>query len=409
MLNYFSAAVAAALGLLLVSPLGAQQAPVDQSEPSTIESKADQGPTRTPPQATDQPPLVEKVRRYVEDNPIVKKLEGDGFYPRFGGLGSGSGLAGGGGYRQHAPWAYVDVSVLGSTKAYRGIDARARWVQTASQSFEVWTNLAFRNNTQDDFYGLGMDASEDSRVDYGIRSTDVGARAIGRVRPWLRIGADLGYFMPSVRHGRDDNLPSIEQVFNDVTAPGLARQPDFLHQGVFAEIDSRDAAGFPHRGGLYRTAYSFWNDRTFNEYDFRRFDIEGSQFFTVAPKDVVAVRLALAYANNKPGDRVPFYLLPYVGGGDTVRAFGEFRFRDENAGTFNVELRHRVHKMVHVAGFVDWGKVANDWQDINLRDLKRAYGFGVRAGTDKRVFARLDVGFGGGEGTRLFLKFSPSF
>ncbi len=65
--------------------------------------------------------------------------------------------------------------------------------------------------------------------------------------------------------------------------------------------------------------------------------------------------------------------------------------------------------MVHVAGFVDWGKVAHDWQDINLQDLKRAYGFGVRAGNDKRVFARLDVGFGGGEGTRLFLKFSPSF
>ena len=65
--------------------------------------------------------------------------------------------------------------------------------------------------------------------------------------------------------------------------------------------------------------------------------------------------------------------------------------------------------MVHLAGFVDWGKVAHDWQDINLRDLKRAYGFGVRAGNDNRVFARLDVAFGGGEGTRLFLKFSPSF
>ena len=43
--------------------------------------------------------------------------------------------------------------------------------------------------------------------------------------------------MPSVRHGRDDNLRSIEQVFNDVTAPGLERQPDFLHERVFVEID----------------------------------------------------------------------------------------------------------------------------------------------------------------------------
>jgi hypothetical protein len=88
MLKYSPTALAVTFGLLLSSPLGAQQTPIDQPEPSTIESKADQSPTRTPPQATDQPPLVEKVRRYVEDNPIVKKLEGDGFYPRFGGLGA---------------------------------------------------------------------------------------------------------------------------------------------------------------------------------------------------------------------------------------------------------------------------------------------------------------------------------
>ncbi len=409
MLKYSPAAFAVAFGFLLwSSPLGAQEAPVDQSEPSTVESKADQGPTRTPNQATDQPKLVEKVRRYVEDNPVVQKLEGDGFYPRIGGLGPGSGLAGGGGYHQHVAWAYVDVSALASTKAYRGIDAKARWVQTASKSFEVWTNLAFRNNTQDDFYGLGIDSSEGSRVDFGIRSTDVVARAVGRVRPWLRLGTDIGYFMPAVRDGRDDRLRSIEQVFTDLTAPGLARQPDFLHESVFLEVDSRDAPGFPRRGGLYRTAYALWNDRTFDEYDVRRFDIEGSQFFAVAPKDVVALRLELAYANNAPGDRVPFYLLPYVGGGDSVRAFREFRFRDENAGVFNVELRHRVHKLAHVAGFVDLGKVAHNWQDINPTHLKTAYGFGVRAGNDKRVFLRFDVAYGG-DGTRVFLKFSPSF
>ena len=54
--------------------------------------------------------------------------------------------------------------------------------------------------------------------------------------------------------------------------------------------------------------------------DFRRTDLAGSQFMSVTRKDVVALRLDLTYANNAPGDRVPFYMLPYVGGGSCDEA-----------------------------------------------------------------------------------------
>jgi hypothetical protein len=396
--------------LLLCSPARGQNtagdSPPTPSPQSTAESKADQ-PVDGSGQSTDQPPpAVRKVRNFIENSPIVQRLKGDGFYPRIGGLSPGSGLAGGAGYRQHLNWAYVDVSGAVSTKAYRGIDVQARWIDTPR--FQLANLLTFRNNTQDDFYGLGNDTTDATRVDYGIRSTDFGARGSARVIRRLRLGADIGYFIPAVRHGRDDSLRSIAQTFNDVTAPGLARQPNFEHHSVFAVVDSRDAEGFPRRGGLYRATYAIWNDRSFDEYDFRRFDIAGSQFLSLPGGTVVALRLALSYANNAPGDRVPFYLLPYIGGGDTVRSFREFRFRDENAGVFNVELRHKIHAMAYVAGFVDFGKVAHDWEDITPTDLKKAYGVGLRGGTDEKTYFRFDVAYGDG-GTRVFLKFTPSF
>jgi hypothetical protein len=400
---------AIAVTLLFCSPARGQNTPGDAPptpSPQTAESKADP-PVDGSAQASDQPPpAVRKVRNFIEKNPIVQRLKGDGFYPRIGGLSPGSGIAGGVGYRRHLDWVYVDVSGALSTKAYRGIDVKARWIDTPR--FEATTLLTFRNNTQDDFYGLGNDTTDATRVDYGIRSTDFGARGSVRVVRSLRLGADVGYFIPDVRHGRDDNLRSIAQVFNDVTAPGLTRQPNFEHHSVFAAVDSRDAEGFPRRGGLYRATYAIWNDRSFDEYDFRRFDITGSQFISLPTQSVVAVRLALSYANNATGDRVPFYLLPYVGGGDTVRSFREFRFRDENAGVFNVELRHKVHSMAYVAGFVDLGKVAHNWEDITPTDLKKAYGIGLRGGTDEKTYFRLDVAHGDG-GTRVFLKFTPSF
>src|SRR4029450_291454 len=123
---------AVAVSLLLVSPARGQNtagdSPPAPSPQTTVESKADQ-PVDGSGQATDQPPpVVRKVRNFIENSPIVQRLKGDGIYPRIGGLSPGSGLAGGAGYRRHLNWAYVDVSGVISTKAYRGIDVQARWI-----------------------------------------------------------------------------------------------------------------------------------------------------------------------------------------------------------------------------------------------------------------------------------------
>ena len=381
---------------LFCSPGRAQDLPANADQP--------------PDQKTDQPsPIAEKIQRYVEDNPIVQKLSGDGFYPRIGGLNAGSGLAGGGGYRRHLSWVYADISAAISTKVYVGVDAKARWLEAFGNRLEASTEFTFRDDTKDPFYGLGLESPPAAVADYAIQTRDVSVRAVARPLPWFHVGSAVGYFSPAIRRGRDERIRSIEQVFVDATAPGLAQRPTFLHGSVFAEIDGRDATGFPTRGGLYRATYTVWNDRTLNQYDFRRVDLEGSHFFPVSSKNVIALRLILSYANNAPGSRVPFYLLPSAGGGDTLRAFREYRFRDENAGVFNVEARHRVHPLVHLAAFVDAGKVGHDWQDINPLKPKMSYGLGIRAGTDDRLFLRLDAASGGDEGARVFLKLTPAF
>jgi outer membrane translocation and assembly module TamA len=66
-------------------------------------------------------------------------------------------------------------------------------------------------------------------------------------------------------------------------------------------------------------------------------------------------------------------------------------------------------KWVSVATFLDAGKVAHDWEDIGLGGLKQGYGFGVRVHSNRQTFARIDVGAGGGEGSRLFLKLGTAF
>ena len=123
----------------------------------------------------------------------------------------------------------------------------------------------------------------------------------------------------------------------------------------------------------------------------------------------VALRGGASYVNNADDQRVPFYVFPYIGGADTVRGYREFRFRDENVVFFNGEYRWDALKHLEVAPFFDMGKVASDWQDVNLSDMRTAVGLGLRLHADSRVFFRIDVGMGGGEGRNYFLKFGPSF
>jgi outer membrane protein assembly factor BamA len=343
----------------------------------------------------------------------MKRLNGDvdGWYPRFGGMTRGGGFAVGPGYRLHWHDVLIDLSAGMSTKTYKAADVKVRWLKALNDRIELWTSYRYEDFPQEDYFGLGSTSLQSNRTSYDFDGNQV--RAFGLFKPvsWLHIGTQLGYMAPDVGEGTDPNYPSIEQIFSDAQAPGLVEQPSYLETTFFTDIDYRDHPGRPRSGGFYHLSMGLWNDRTFERYDFKRFDANVSQYVPLDTdkRHVLMGRVGVAYTNNSAGSRVPFYFLPYVGGVDTIRAFHEFRFRDENALWMTAEYDLALSKWVTVATFIDAGKVAHDWEDIGLTDLKQGYGFGVRVHSDRQSFARVDVGSGGGEGWRVFLKVGPTF
>src|SRR5213075_572295 len=101
---------------------------------------------------------------------------------------------------------------------------------------------------------IGPGAISDARTSYKIAGNDISSRGLVRLNRWLTVGADLDYYSPTVGHGFDAALPSVEERFTDAQAPGLSDQPNYLHHSLFAEADTRDVHGRPSRGGLYRAA-----------------------------------------------------------------------------------------------------------------------------------------------------------
>jgi surface antigen Omp85-like protein len=404
-MSRFLAAVVGA-GLLATSAAHAQQ-PAEQ--PAELKSETPQEP------GTGGDGFVAKLRRFADETQIVQRLNGDidGWYPRLGRMTRGSGLAFGPGYRLHTfdDRIFVDLSAAISTKGYKAVDANVRWLTAFADRIELWTDFRYEDYPQEDFFGMGFSSRLEDRTSYDYDSSNITLRGLVRPVRWLQLGTSVGYLRPDVGPGTDKAFPSIEQLFTDADTPGLTAQPNFLHSTFFGELDLLDARGNPRRGTFSRMSFAIVDDHTLDQFDHRRFDALAVHYvpLVASKKHVVSGRVGTSYVNNETGHRVPFYLLAYVGGVDTIRSYREFRFKDENALWLSGEYKWVALKHVSVIGFIDAGEVRRDWNDIDLTGLKKGYGFGFRVHSEKQTFARFDVGTGGGEGWQMFLKLGSEF
>ncbi len=209
--------------------------------------------------------------------------------------------------------------------------------------------------------------------------------------------------------GTGTDEPTIDTLFNDITAPALAAQPDYLRIGAFAEVDYRDSTLNPRAGGFYRAEWTRYDERDSSLYGFSRFDAELRQyfpFFNLRRVFVFRARTSVAQADS--GQKVPFYMMPTLGGSEDLRGFLEFRFRDQNLLLMNLEYRWEAFSGLDMALFGDAGKVSSRRADLDFTDLETSYGFGARFNSANGVFLRIDTGFSN-EGTQLFIKFGHAF
>jgi outer membrane protein assembly factor BamA len=66
---------------------------------------------------------------------------------------------------------------------------------------------------------------------------------------------------------------------------------------------------------------------------------------------------------------VPFYLMPSLGGKNTLRGYYDFRFHDRDMQLFNAESRWGLFTHLDVAVFADAGKVAPEARDLDLKQF----------------------------------------
>lgn len=85
-----------------------------------------------------------------------------------------------------------------------------------------------------------------------------------------------------------------------------------------------------------------------------------------------------------------------MGGSYVMRGYFEGRFRDKSLLVFQAEYRMPLFWRLGAVGFVGVGNVAEKFSQLDLGNLKSAYGIGLRFLFDRkeRIQLRMDIGWG---------------
>jgi len=108
-------------------------------------------------------------------------------------------------------------------------------------------------------------------------------------------------------------------------------------------------------------------------------------------------------------DAVPYFLMPSLGSGSTLRGYQSWRFRDRHSLLMSGEWRWIPSRMlIDMAIFYDAGKVVGRREDLNFKDLKHDVGVGFRLHTPMATPLRIDVARGS-EGINIVFSGGAAF
>jgi hypothetical protein len=388
---------------------------VVQSAPAVAQEKQPEPQTRAAQIEQQQaakdvrpyrPGKAERLLDYAESTLTT----GSGFHPFFISAYSGGGFTLGAGYLKYvSPYNTLDVRGSFTFDGYKRVEAEFINPQLFGWPATLSVLGGWRDATEVGFYGIGTaNTSQDDRVIYSFEQPY--ASTLLTVRPGRRVlvvagGFEVSQWQSGPGGGSD---PSIETVYTPETLPGLGAQPVYLHTQGTIGIDSRPALDYARRGGFYGVTFHDYAD-TDSLFGFKRIEYEAIQHIPVLREAwVISLRGRVETTSVKDDEQIPYFMLPSIGSGSTLRAYSSWRFRDRNSLLLQAEWRVMVNRMLDLAVFYDTGKVTAEASDLSLDGLRNNFGVGVRFHGPRTTPLRIEFAYGD-EGMNIVFAASSAF
>jgi hypothetical protein len=328
-----------------------------------------------------RPPQPNGVERFLDRLEDWGLITGSprGFYPWFGSVYPGGGFAAGLAARKPfrddgAFSIFGGYSIGGFSRAQADL-ALPTFMRNRAR---VTVSGRYVDAPDVKHFGVGNSSSQDDRTSFGYQPTSGAARLDINASRKFTFGGSVEYHDVSTSPGR--TAPSIEVLFSPGDTPGLERSDfSYINSTARAAFNWRRPLGYSGRGGLLRAQFDDFHERETDLYSFQSLEGEVQQLIPLLRANwVIALRGLATVTDIKDTGAVPYFLLPSLGGGSTVRGYPDFRFRDRNRLVMNAELRWTPARFLDMAIFYDAGKVAARRRDLDFDDLKDSYGIGMR-------------------------------
>ncbi len=354
-----------------------------------------------------QPHRIEAIFNRVED---VLASGPRSLHLFFGSAYQGGSMTLGAGWRRFvSPYSAIDVRGSLTVRGYKRAEAEFIAPMLFGRRGTLSVLGGWREATQVGFYGFGTQStSRDDRTNYGF--TQPHASATLSVRPHrlplvARGGFEITRWTPGPGSG---SAPSIETVYTEATVPGLNARPTYLHSQAALGLDTRLSSLYARRGSYLGVTFHDYAD-TDDEYSFRTLEYQAVQHVPIGPDAwVLSLRADVTTTAAADGSEVPYFMMPALGGGHTLRGFSSFRFRDRHTLLVGAEWRVLANRFLDMALFYDAGKAVSSTRHLDLQGLKSDYGVGFRFHAPQNTALRVEVAHSN-EGLKLVFATSAVF
>jgi surface antigen Omp85-like protein len=375
---------------LVALAAGSATATAQTSEPATREAVVEQAQAEKATRLTPYvPSRAEQLMGKVDD---ILTRGGTRWYPFFDNAYAGGGFALGPAYKLFvSPYNTLDVRGSYSIRNYKLAEAEFIAPELFKRRGKLVVNGGWREATQVGFFGVGNETSKDDRVNYGFEQPFASALlTVHPTRRYFTLRGGLEWVQWKMQPGQGSS-PSIETAYQPETLPGVGANVKYMHSQAMVGFDWRPAIDYARRGGYLGVIAHDYADRD-DAFGFGQVDYEAIQHIPILREAwVISLHGHLRTTTHKSGQQVPFFLLPWLGGGHSVRGVQSFRFRDENSLLVQAEWRIMVNRFLDTAFFYDAGKVAPHVSEFDTKNLTECYGFGVRFHTPFSTPFRVDV------------------
>jgi hypothetical protein len=333
-----------------------------------------------------------KVERWMAEAQEALTATERNWHPYFESAYPGGGFPFGSGFARYvSPFNKIDLRGSYTTLGYARVEAEFLAPQVFHRRGSLQILGGWREATQVAFYGLGTNTSDQHRLNYGFQQPY--ASVYLDVRPrrrTFRLQGRLEFTQWKEQPG-EGGFPSVDTVFTPQTLPGVGASVTYVHAEGSAGFDWRTSPGYSRRGGFYGVTLHQYHDPD-HLFGFQQIDYEAIQHIPILREAwTVSLHALASGTNTNEGQQIPYFMLPSLGNGYTLRGFSSWRFRDRDRLLLQAEWRIAVNRFLDSAFFFDAGKVAPHKRELDLHGLKSDYGFGIRFHGPTLTPLRIDV------------------